>query len=148
MRQIFNPFLPLDAYIADGEPHVFGDRVYLFGSHDREGGESFCMENYEFFSAPIHDLTDWSSKGINYSAAQDPLHGENAKYLYAPDVVQGNDGRFYLYYCLAGWKGRADMRILSVWLSVTRRTGSINTMESSVIRMARRTWILSVLIRL
>ena len=103
--QIFNPFLPLDVYIADGEPHVFGDRVYLFGSHDREGGESFCMENYEFFSAPLHDVTDWSSKGINYSAAQDPLYGENAKYLYAPDVVQGNDGRIYLYYSLAGWKG-------------------------------------------
>lgn len=27
-----NPFLPLDTYIADGEPHVFGDRVYLFDS--------------------------------------------------------------------------------------------------------------------
>ena len=37
---------------------------------------------------------------------QDPLYGENARYLYAPDVVRGNDGRYYLYYCLAGWKGK------------------------------------------
>lgn len=26
-------------------------------------------------------------------------------YIYAPDVVQGNDGRYYLYYCLAGESG-------------------------------------------
>ena len=104
--QTFNPFLPEDVYIADGEPHVFGDRVYLFGSHDKEGGDSFCLENYEFFSAPIDDLGNWTSKGINYAADQDPLYSESAKYLYAPDVVRGNEGRFYLYYCLAGWKGR------------------------------------------
>ena len=106
MNQIFNPFLPQGVYIADGEPHVFGDRFYLFGSHDREGGESFCLEDYEFFSAPLSDLSDWTSKGPNYSASQDPLYGEEAMYLYAPDVVCGNDGRYYLYYCLAGWKGK------------------------------------------
>lgn len=32
-----NPFLDINTYIADGEPHVFGDRVYLFGSHDIAG---------------------------------------------------------------------------------------------------------------
>ena len=104
-KQALNPFLPPHVCIADGEPHVFGERIYLFGSHDREGGESFCLEDYEFYSAPVNDLTDWTSKGINYSARQDPLYGENTKYMYAPDVVQGNDGRYYLYYCLAGWKG-------------------------------------------
>ena len=86
---------------------MFGDRVYLFGSHDTPGGESFCLEDYEFFSAPLHDLSHWTSRGANYSAKQDPLYGENARYLYAPDVVQGNDGRYYLYYCLAGWKGES-----------------------------------------
>ena len=40
-RQALNPFLPLHTYIPDGEPHVFGDRVYLYGSHDKEGGEYF-----------------------------------------------------------------------------------------------------------
>lgn len=92
--------------MADGEPHVFGDRVYLFGSHDTPGSESFCLEDYEFFSAPLDDLSHWTSRGTNYSAKQDPLYGENACYLYAPDVVRGNDGRYYLYYCLAGWKGK------------------------------------------
>ena len=75
MKQVFNPFLPQDVYIADGEPHIFGDRVYLIGSHDRESGESFCLEDYEFFSASLHDLSDWTSRGISYCAKQDPLCG-------------------------------------------------------------------------
>lgn len=104
-KQVFNPFLPLDKYIPDGEPHIFGDRIYLFGSHDKEGGDTFCELDYEFFSAPIDDLSNWSSKGVNYSAKQDALYSKERPYLYAPDVVQGNDGRFYLYYSLSGYKG-------------------------------------------
>lgn len=100
-----NPFLPLNTYIADGEPHVFGNRVYLFGSHDKAGGDTYCMRNYEFWSAPVEDLETWSCKGVSYRADQDPLYGEKLKYMYAPDVVQGNDGRFYLYYCMSGEKG-------------------------------------------
>ncbi len=100
-----NPFLPLDTYIADGEPHVFGDRVYLFGSHEKEGGDTYCMLDYEFWSAPVDDLDNWSCKGVSYSAKQDPQYGDKLKYMYAPDVVQGNDGRFYLYYCMSGEKG-------------------------------------------
>ena len=44
--QCYNPYLPLWEYIPDGEPHVFGDRVYIYGSHDREGGETFCELDY------------------------------------------------------------------------------------------------------
>ena len=39
-KQVYNPFLPLDVYIPDGEPHIFGDRIYLFGSHDKEDGDT------------------------------------------------------------------------------------------------------------
>jgi len=100
-----NPFLPLNTYIADGEPHVFGDRVYLFGSRDKAGGDTYCMLSYEFWSAPVEDPENWSCKGVSYRAEQDPQYGEKLKYMYAPDVVQGNDGRFYLYYCMSGDKG-------------------------------------------
>lgn len=106
-KQVFNPFLPLGTYIPDGEPHVFGDRVYLFGSHDKEGGEMYCMLDYEIWSAPIDDLSNWSSKGVNYTASQDPLSVKsNRKYMYAPDCVRGKDGRYYLYYCLSGDNGK------------------------------------------
>ena len=105
-KEALNPFLPAAAYIPDGEPHVFNDRVYLFGSHDKEGGETYCMLDYEIWSAPVNDLSDWSSKGPNYSAKQDPLSNDEMKYMYAPDCVRGNDGRYYLYYCLSGDKGQ------------------------------------------
>ncbi len=100
-RQVYNPFLPLHEYIPDGEPHIFGDRVYIFGSHDKESGYTFCMDDYVAYSAPIDDLSDWKYEGYIYRASQDPNYPKN-KYMYAPDVVQGNDGRYYLYYCMGG----------------------------------------------
>ncbi|MGN0665799.1 MAG: family 43 glycosylhydrolase [Huintestinicola sp.] len=100
-KQVFNPYLPLDVCIPDGEPHVFGDRVYVYGSHDKEGGETFCMLDYTVFSAPVDDLSDWRCDGVIYRADQDPDF-ENRKYMYAPDAVRGNDGRYYLYYCMSG----------------------------------------------
>lgn len=100
-KQAFNPFLPLNEYIPDGEPHVFGDRVYHYGSHDREGGYTFCMEDYVVYSAPVTDLSDWRFEGVSYRAEQDPDYPAY-KYMYAPDVVCGNDGRYYLYYCMSG----------------------------------------------
>lgn len=103
-KQVYNPFLPLDVCIPDGEPHVFGDRVYLYGSHDKEGGETFCMLDYTVYSAPVDDLSDWKCEGLCYKASQDPDYGER-KFMYAPDVVKGNDGRYYLYYCMSGRDG-------------------------------------------
>ncbi|MBT1170603.1 family 43 glycosylhydrolase [Bifidobacterium sp. SO4] len=102
LRQVFNPYLPTNVYIPDGEPHVFGDRLYIFGSHDQEDGSTYCMLPYEAWSAPVDDLTDWRCDGEIYRAEQDPTCAEHDRYLYAPDVVQGNDGRYYLYYAMAG----------------------------------------------
>lgn len=101
MKQVYNPFLPLYECIPDGEPHVFGDRVYLYGSHDKEAGETFCMLDYTVYSAPVDNLKDWRCEGVIYKASQDPDY-EDRKYMYAPDVVKGNDGKYYLYYCMSG----------------------------------------------
>ena len=88
-KQVYNPYLPLNVYIPDGEPHVFGSRVYVFGSHDREAGDTFCMEPYEVWSAPVDDLSDWSCPGISYEASQDPAYDSRLRNaLYAPDVVR------------------------------------------------------------
>lgn len=100
MKQIYNPFLPSCEYIPDGEPHVFGDRVYLFGSHDRFGGDSFCMNDYVCWSAPTDDLKSWRYEGVIYRRTQDPLNGDGSHALFAPDVCRGPDGRYYLYYAL------------------------------------------------
>ncbi len=101
MSQIYNPYLPLHEYIPDGEPHVFDGRVYIYGSHDREGGYTFCMDDYVTYSADVNDLTNWRYEGVIYKARQDPEYPQK-KYMYAPDVVKGNDGKYYLYYCMSG----------------------------------------------
>lgn len=99
MKQIFNPYLPLYEYVPDGEPHVFGDRVYVYGSHDYAGGDAYCLGHYVTWSAPVEDLTDWRYEGVIYRRDQDPTNSEDTKQLWAPDVCQGPDGRYYLYYC-------------------------------------------------
>lgn len=98
MEQAFNPYLPGWEYIPDGEPHVFGDRVYVYGSHDRFGGPLFCMNDYVSWSAPVDNLRDWRCEGVIYRKYQDPMNRSGRRCLYAPDVTRGPDGRYYLYY--------------------------------------------------
>lgn len=98
-----NPFLPLTEYIPDGEPHVFGDRLYLYGSHDAARSTRFCVQDYTVWSAPVTDLSQWKCHGVSYRKEQDP-RSKPGKLVdfYAPDCVRGIDGRFYLYYCAMG----------------------------------------------
>ena len=105
MKQAYNPFLPSYEYIPDGEPHIFGDRVYLYGSHDRFNGLSFCLNDYVCWSAPLDNLADWRYEGVIFRRTQDPNGKKRAllRVLFAPDVCQGPDGRYYLYYFINGY---------------------------------------------
>lgn len=93
-QQVFNPYLPPWEFIPDGEPRVFEERLYIFGSHDRLGGKWYCENDYVAWSASLNDLSDWRYEGVLYTKEQDHRKGN----LYAPDVIQGADGRYYLYY--------------------------------------------------
>ena len=96
----FNPYLPFWEYVPDGEPHVFGDRLYVYGSHDRRDGTSCCQKDYVVWSAPVDDLSQWRCEGVSYHRTDDPRHAvTGGADLMAPDVAQGPDGRYYLYYC-------------------------------------------------
>lgn len=97
-KQVFNPFLPSYEYVPDGEPHVFDNRVYIYGSHDRFNGNAYCMNNYVSYSAPIDNLKEWRYEGIIYDKTKDPMNRDGKKNLFAPDVQQGPDGRYYIYY--------------------------------------------------
>jgi hypothetical protein len=99
-KQGFNPFLPSWEYIPDGEPKVFNGRVYLYGSHDKFNGYVYCMNDYVCWSADENDLSGWHYEGIIYLKTDDPLNKNGSMNLYAPDVTQGQDGKFYLYYVL------------------------------------------------
>ena len=96
----FNPYLPSYEYIPDGEPYVFGDRVYIYGSHDFWNGYVFCMGDYVCWSAPVNDLGNWRYEGVIYPRNEDPMNKDGKMCLYAPDVTVGPDGRYYLYYVL------------------------------------------------
>ncbi len=97
-KQAFNPYLPSWEYIPDGEPYVFGDRVYVYGSHDLFNGYVFCQGDYMGWSAPVDDLSDWRCEGVIFPRTGDPLNADGHMCLYAPDVTRGPDGKYYLYY--------------------------------------------------
>ena len=100
-----NPFLPGWEYIPDGEPRVFGDRVYIYGSHDRAGSDSFCDYKLKVWSAPVDDLNNWVCHGDIFHTRPDRDHPSDTDWtdypLYAPDVVE-KDGKYYLY-CYILW---------------------------------------------
>jgi arabinoxylan arabinofuranohydrolase len=96
----FNPYLPGYEYIPDGEPYVFDDRVYIYGSHDESKSTKFCIGDYVCWSAPVDDLGNWSYEGVIYKKTQDPMNLDGSHAMFAPDVAVGPDGRYYLYYGL------------------------------------------------
>ncbi|GEK88843.1 Glycosyl hydrolases family 43 [Alkalibacterium putridalgicola] len=106
---ICNPILPFDEYIPDPEVHVFGDRVYIYGSHDEFNGRMYCENDYVTWSAPVTDLSNWRYEGVIYKKSdhQSPVKMEKNN-MYAPDVAKGPDGNYYLYYSIA------DSSVISV----------------------------------
>ena len=99
-KQAFNPYLPSWEYIPDGEPRIFNERIYVYGSHDYYNGHVFCMGDYVGWSAPVDDPSDWRYEGVIYKKTDDPLNEQGKMCLYAPDAVMGPDGKYYLYYVL------------------------------------------------
>lgn len=106
-----NPYLPSWAYIPDGEPRVFGDRVYIFGSHDNAGNSEFCDWKLLCWSAPLSNLNAWVCHGDIFHTLPDRDHPSDTNWtndsmrLFAPDVVQGKDGKYYLFAYIVNSRG-------------------------------------------
>lgn len=101
-----NPYLPEWEYIPDGEPRVFGDRVYIYGSHDQAASDAFCDHKLLCWSASVDDLNHWTCHGHIFHTADDADHKSDTAawtdgYLFAPDVVE-KDGKYYLYAYIMG----------------------------------------------
>ena len=103
-----NPYLPLWEYIPDGEPRVFGDRIYIYGSHDRMGCDKFCDYRLKVWSAPVSAPDKWVCHGTAFATRDFRGHPSDVDWtdneLYAPDVVE-KDGKYYLYAYIVGAKG-------------------------------------------
>ena len=57
-----NPILPLNFYMPDAEPRVFGDTVYLYGSHDIYNSDNYCQGELYVAYAKLNDLSILSFK--------------------------------------------------------------------------------------
>lgn len=89
-----------DLYTADPAVHVFNGAMYVYGSHDIEGGvpfsddgDHFCMDDYHVFrmAGPDQPAVDCGVAlrlgDVAWAARQ----------LWAPDAAC-RDGRYYLYF--------------------------------------------------
>ena len=97
-----------DQFTADPTARVFGDRLYLYPSHDilpPEGARQdwFCMADYHVFSTD--NLTEWTDHGVIVTQNAVPWVRTDSYAMWAPDCVC-RDGRYYFYFPAAPKDGR------------------------------------------
>lgn len=78
-----NPIIP--GYFADPTIKKFGDTYYIYATTDGNGGG--------FGPSQV-----WTSKDFVHWTMQD-MNWPTTHHYWAPDVTQGADGQYYLYYC-------------------------------------------------
>ena len=95
-----SPALVTHIYTADPSAHVFDGKLYLYPSHDIDGGvpfnddgDHFCMRDYHVFRMDSPD-----GEAVDCGVA---LHVDDVPWaerqMWAPDVAR-KDGRYYLYF--------------------------------------------------
>lgn len=95
-----NPIIR-NQYSADPSARVFGDRVYVYPSHDILATEGkgrkdwFCMEDYHVFSSD--NLTDWKDHGMIVQQNKVPWVKPESYSMWAPDCIERN-GKYYFYF--------------------------------------------------
>ncbi len=95
-----NPFIR-NQFTADPTARVFGDRVYVYPSHDilAQPGKGrvgwFCMEDYHVFSSA--NLTEWTDHGMIVSQTKVPWANPAGYSMWAPDCIERN-GKYYFYF--------------------------------------------------
>lgn len=95
-----NPLIR-NQFTADPSARVFGDRVYVYPSHDILATEGkgrkdwFCMEDYHVFSS--ENLTDWTDHGMIVHQNKVPWVAPESYSMWAPDAIEKN-GKYYFYF--------------------------------------------------
>lgn len=118
--QAQNPLIS-NQYSADPSARVFGDRIYVFPSHDilaKEGKGRlgwFCMEDYHVFSSA--NLTDWVDHGMIVTQNKVPWVKPDSYSMWAPDCIYRN-GKYYFYFPTAAKDTIAHGRGFSIGVAV------------------------------
>lgn len=124
-----NPILPptWGLFIADGEPHAFDGRMYIYGSRDNPfgidptGRFNFCSGDYHVIYSD--DLIHWTDAGVAISirdfpedlrvipptkedleraAAGETIPVRQIEFLWAPDLFKSpREEKYYLTFCSA-----------------------------------------------
>ncbi|MBC7888215.1 MAG: family 43 glycosylhydrolase [Ferruginibacter sp.] len=100
-----NPIIR-NQFSADPSARVFGDRVFLFPSHDILAAEGkgriswFCMEDYHAFSSA--NLTEWTDHGVIVTQNKVPWVKPDSYSMWAPDCIERN-GKYYFYFPTAAY---------------------------------------------
>jgi hypothetical protein len=95
-----NPLIR-NQFTADPSARVFGDRVYVYPSHDILATEGrgrvgwFCMEDYHVFSST--NLSDWTDHGMIVHQNKVPWVKPDSYSMWAPDCIYRN-GKYYFYF--------------------------------------------------
>jgi arabinoxylan arabinofuranohydrolase len=80
---------------ADPSARVFGDRIYIYPSHDASpASRDWIMEDWHVYSSA--NLKDWTDHGAIVSG-KDVAWSKLAKHCYAPDCIERN-GKYYFYF--------------------------------------------------
>ncbi|MEH3113864.1 family 43 glycosylhydrolase [Pedobacter terrae] len=78
-----NPIIP--GYFADPTVKKFGDTYYIYATTDGNGGGFGPSQVWT-----SKDFVNWTMQDMNWPTTH---------HYWAPDVTQGADGKYYLYYC-------------------------------------------------
>jgi hypothetical protein len=95
-----NPFIT-NQFTADPTARVFGDRVYVYPSHDIRATPGhgrvgwFVMEDYHVFSSA--NLTSWTDHGVIVTQNKVPWVKPDSYSMWAPDCIFRN-GKYYFYF--------------------------------------------------
>ena len=81
-----------DRYTADPAPFVYNGRLYIYTSHDLDEQKGWLMTDYSLMSTD--DLCNWNDEGIVFDINNQTW----GVYAWAQQVIQGDDGRFYMFY--------------------------------------------------
>lgn len=134
--QAQNPLIG-NQYSADPSARVFGDRVYVFPSHDilATTGKGrigwFCMEDYHVFSSA--NLTDWVDHGMIVTQDKVPWVKPDSYSMWAPDCIYRN-GKYYFYFPTAAKDTIAYGRGFSIGVAVADKPEGPYTPEPAPIK--------------
>jgi len=78
-----NPIIP--GYFADPTVKKFGDTYYIYATTDGNGGGFGPSQVWS-----SKDFVNWTMQDMNWPTTH---------HYWAPDAMQGADGKYYLYYC-------------------------------------------------